>query len=149
MIAKDLMTAQPFAVAASASLQNAAELMRAHDVGMIPVVHDLQTRALVGVLTDRDIAIRCVAKGHQPDGFVAAYMTGDPLATVRAESPVEEVVQLMEWARVRRIPVVDGSNRLVGIVALADIVRGLGKREPNTVEEVLERVSEASHALTS
>jgi CBS domain-containing protein len=147
MIAKELMTAQPFAVAASASLQDAAELMRSHDVGMIPVVRDLRTHTLEGVITDRDIAIRCVAKGHQADGFVAAYMTRDPLATVRAESPVEEVVQLMERARVRRIPVVDGSNHLVGIIALADIVRGLGKREPNTVEEVLERVSAASHAL--
>jgi CBS domain-containing protein len=75
-------------------------------------------------------------------------MTKEPLATVRPESPVDEVVELMERARVRRIPVVDGSNRVVGIVALADIVRGLGKREPGTVEEVLERVSAASHALT-
>jgi CBS domain-containing protein len=75
-------------------------------------------------------------------------MTKEPLATVRMESPVEEVVQLMERARVRRIPVVDASNCLVGIVSLADVVRGLGKREPTVVEELLERVSAASHALT-
>jgi CBS domain-containing protein len=147
MIAKDLMTAQPFAIAASASLQDAAELMRKHDVGIIPVVRDLQARTLEGVITDRDMVVRCFAKGHRPDGFVAAYMTREPLATVRPESPVEEVVQLMERARVRRIPVVDGSDRLVGIIALADIVRVLGKREPTTVEEVLERVSAASHSL--
>jgi CBS domain-containing protein len=148
MIAKDLMTANPFVVAASASLQDAAELMHKHDVGMIPVVHDLRSRTFEGVITDRDIAIRCVANGRSPDGFVAAYMTKEPLATVSPESPVDEVVQLMERARVRRIPVIDASNRVVGIVALADIVRGLGKREPGTVEEVLEKVSAASHALT-
>jgi CBS domain-containing protein len=148
MIARDLMTAQPFAVAASASLQDAAVLMRTHDVGMIPVVRDMKARTLEGVITDRDMAIRCVAKGDKVDGFVAAYMTKGPLATVRPESPIEEVVQLMERARVRRIPVVDGTDCLVGIVALADIVRELGKKEPNTVEEVLERVSVASHALT-
>jgi CBS domain-containing protein len=147
MIAKDLMTANPFAVAASATVRDAADLMREHDVGMIPVVRDLQTRTFEGVITDRDIAIRCVAHGHASDGFVAAYMTKEPLATVRPESPVDEVVQLMERARVRRLPVVDGSNRVVGIIALADIVRGLGAREPGTVEEVLEKVSAASHAL--
>lgn len=147
MIAKDLMTVQPFAVATSARLQEVAELMRERDVGIIPVVRDLETRALAGVITDRDITIRCVAQGHDPDGLVAAYMTKGPLATVRPESPVEEVVQLMERARVRRLPVVDGSDRLVGIIALADIVRGLGRKDPNTVEEVLESVSAASHAL--
>jgi CBS domain-containing protein len=148
MIAKDLMTAEPFAVAASASVRDAAELMRAHDVGLIPVVRDMNARMLEGVITDRDIAIRCVAKGDPADGFVAAYMSKAPLATVPPESPLEEALQLMERARVRRIPVVDGSGRLVGIIALADVVRGLGKKAPGTVEEVLESVSEASHALT-
>ena len=147
MIARDLMTANPFVVAASASVRNAADLMRRHDVGLIPVVRDLQTRKFEGVITDRDIAIRCVANGHASDGFVAAYMTKEPLASVRAESPIDEVVQLMERARVRRIPVVDGSNRVIGIIALADIVRGLGTQQPGTVEGVLERVSAASHAL--
>lgn len=148
MIAKDLMTSQPFVVAADASVQTAAVLMRDHDVGIIPVVRDVTSRWLEGVITDRDIAIRCVAEAHQPDGFVAAYMTKDHLATVRPESPVDEVVQLMGRARVRRMPVVDGDNKVVGIIALADIVRAMGKRDPATVEEVFERVSEASHALT-
>jgi CBS domain-containing protein len=67
MIATDLMTAHPFAVASSASLQEAADLMRRHDVGMIPVVRDLTTRTFEGVITDRDITIRCVAAGQQPD----------------------------------------------------------------------------------
>ena len=147
MIARELMTESPFVVAASASMQDAADLMRTHDVGMIPVVRDLASRTFEGVITDRDIAIRCVAFGHSPDGFVAAYMTKQPIATVRPESPISEVVQLMERARVRRIPVVDGLNRVVGVIALADVVRSLGKREPGTLEELLESVSSASHAV--
>lgn len=147
MIAKDLMTARPFCVTESDSVRNAAELMLKHEIGFIPVVDGTKSLRLAGVITDRDIAIRCVAEGLQPDGYVATFMTKGPLATVRPESPVDEVIQLMERARVRRIPVVDQKEKLVGIVALADVVRALGRKEPGTIEGILERVSEASRAM--
>jgi CBS domain-containing protein len=147
MLARELMTAKPYAVTENATVRVAAQLMKEHDVGIIPVVRDLKSRRLEGVITDRDLAIRCVAEGRSSDGFVAAYMSRAHLATVLPETPVEDVLQLMERERVRRIPVVDSDTGLVGIIALADVVRVLGKRSPETVEEVLERVCEASHAL--
>ena len=147
MIARDLMTTQPYVLLERETVRRAAELMQAHDVGFIPVVKDERAGLLAGVITDRDIAMRCVAKGLLPDASVASLMTKEPLATVRPESPVEEVVELMKRARVRRLPVVDGEGKVVGVIALADVVRSLGKREPGTVEEVLERVSDAVHAL--
>ena len=148
MIVRTLMTRTPIVVRETESVRRAAELMREHDVGFLPVLYDTGgVPRLAGVLTDRDIVLRCVAQGLAPDSFVATVMSRAPLATVRRESPVEEVVQLMERARVRRLPVVDGDNRLVGVIALADVVRTLGREEPETVEEILERVSEASHAL--
>jgi CBS domain-containing protein len=148
MIAKDIMTNEPYVVNEGDSVRAAAELMRAHDIGFVPVLREGRSSHLVGVVTDRDIAVRCVARGLMPDGFVAAFMTKEPLATVRPESPVEEVLQLMERARVRRMPVVDARDRVVGVIALADVVRALGRRDPAAVEELLERVSESAHAVT-
>jgi CBS domain-containing protein len=147
MLARDLMTANPYAVSESATVQAAAQLMKEHDIGIIPVVLDMKSRRLEGVVTDRDIAIRCVAEGRAPDGFVVAYMSNTPLATVMPETPAEDVLRVMEKHRVRRVPVVDADRRLVGIIALADVVRAMGRRSPDTVEEVLERVCEASHSL--
>jgi CBS domain-containing protein len=147
MLARELMTANPYSVPEGATVRAAAELMKQHDVGIIPVVRDLKSRRLEGVITDRDVAVRCVAEGRALDGFVAAYMSKAPLATVLPATPAEEVLRLMEKERVRRVPVVDVDGRLVGIIALADVVRAMGKRSPFTVEEVLERVCEASHAL--
>jgi CBS domain-containing protein len=147
MLARELMTANPFAVAESATVQAAARLMKEHDVGIIPVVRDMTSRRLEGVVTDRDITVRCIAEGRAPDGFVAAFMSKAPLATVLPEASAEDVLRVMERARVRRVPVVDADRRLLGIIALADVVRAMGRRSPDTVEEVLERVSESSRAL--
>jgi CBS domain-containing protein len=147
MIARDLMTSAPFAVRENESVRRAAELMREHDVGFLPVLSDGTSGTLSGVLTDRDIAIRGVARALPTDSFVATVMSKPPLATVRPESPAEEVIQLMERARVRRLPVVSGDDRLIGVVALADVVRAIGRNDPNSVEALLERVSEATRAV--
>lgn len=147
MIARTLMTGTPFTVRETDPVRRAASLMREHDVGFIPVVDDTTTPRLTGVITDRDIAVRCVATGKHLDDPVSAFMTRPPFATVPPESPVEEVVEMMERARVRRLPVVSGDGRVLGVIALADVVREVGRRDAAKVEELLERVSAAAHAL--
>lgn len=141
MKARDLMTANPSAVTPSDTIARAAEIMHDLDVGIVPVVDNQQSKRLVGVITDRDITVRCVAKKHGPGCSVKDHMTRERLDTVRADDDAGAVVSLMEREQVRRIPVISDDNRLQGIIAQADLAAKLGPREPLKVEEVLERVS--------
>ncbi|MEA3247502.1 MAG: CBS domain-containing protein, partial [Gemmatimonadota bacterium] len=99
------MTATPFTVKETDTVRFAAQLMLKHDMGFLPVLADTTTPRLAGVVTDRDITVRCVAGGMPLDSFVAAVMTKPPLATVTPDASMDEVAQMMERARVRRLPV--------------------------------------------
>lgn len=142
MKASELMTPIPIAVTSRDTVLYAAELMRNERIGSLPVVRDLAGLELVGIITDRDIAVRCVARGDQGGCEVARHMTAAPLQTVKPDDDVSEVLKKMEAAQVRRIPVVGEKDMLVGIVTQADLARRLGPTDPLRVEEVLERVSE-------
>jgi CBS domain-containing protein len=116
--------------------------MRDLDVGIMPVVDDLASMRLEGVITDRDIAVRCVAAGHGAGCLVGQHMTQGYLDVVREGSYVAEAIRKMERGQLRRIPVVADGGRLVGIIAQADIARRLGPHDASLVEELVERVSE-------
>lgn len=117
MFARDLMTPDPFTVTPSDSIQRAAELMRNVDVGCLPVVHDPKGRVLVGMITDRDIVVRCVAAGHGTGCTVAEHMTTPPLRTVPPDASALDVIEQMEDGNVRRVAVLNSDNRVVGIIA--------------------------------
>jgi CBS domain-containing protein len=139
MKARDIMTANPESVTASDSIQAAARIMRDSDVGIVPVVDDEGSRRLRGVITDRDIAVRCVAEGRDGTCRVSDLMSGD-LVTARPDDDVSKVMDRMKTEQVRRIPVVDDSDRLVGIIAQADIaLDGPGDKE---IGDVVEKISE-------
>jgi CBS domain-containing protein len=146
MKARDIMTPNPSVVTPDDLISRAAEIMRDHDVGLVPVVDDRSRMTLEGVITDRDIAIRCVAQHHDTRCRVRDHMTADHIDTVSPDVDVRDVVNKMEADRVRRIPVVDERNRLQGIIAQADIARKVGPSDPALVEEVLERISQPSAA---
>ncbi len=97
----------------------AARIMLAEDIGSLPVV---QGDRLIGVLTDRDIAVRVVAEGKDPTDLPVAGVATREIVTVSPEQPLDEALQLMASAQVRRLPVVD-DGRLVGILAQADVAR--------------------------
>lgn len=141
MLARDLMTPQPALVAGRDTVQRAAELMRTRNVGMLPVVDDLAHRHLIGILTDRDIALRHVAPGHGPDAKVRDHMTQAPLIQVGPETAAETVLELMEQHQVRRLPVVDDLGYVVGVIAQADVALHLGPTDPGAVEHLVERIS--------
>ncbi len=148
MHARDLMTPNPFSVCSTDSIKDAAAKMASCDVGSMPVLETRDSGRLVGVLTDRDIVIRCVAKDHDTSKCtVEQHMTSEDLATVRPEELLAQVVEKMERAKVRRIPVVDGDNKLCGIVAQADLARCVGPDNPRLVEEVLLRVSAPGQSI--
>lgn len=146
MKARDLMTPHPGVVTAGDPLSRAAEIMRDYDVGMVPVVSDTLAMRLVGVITDRDIAVRCVAPRHGGRCSVAAHLTGAPLATVEPDADAREIMELMKEHQLRRLPVVS-DGRLVGVVSLADVARLEGPIDPLEVESVIERVSAPAHLL--
>lgn len=147
MKVRDLMTSIPEAVTPDQPVTDAAQIMADLDVGCIPVVEDPESMRLVGALTDRDLAVRHVAEGHGPGCQVRRDMTvrGEPdqFVTVRPEDTVEHALRTMADHRLRRIPVVeDGDERLVGVVAQADVVRQVGPERPEAVLRVIAAISE-------
>ena len=141
MLARDIMTRDPRVVTTAEPIVHAAAIMRDLDVGIVPVVTDKVRMRLEGVITDRDIVVRCVAAQHNSHCRVRDHMTADHLATVRPDAEIHQVIDLMERGRIRRVVVVDDDDRVVGIIAQADLAVKLGPKEPLEVEEMLERVS--------
>jgi CBS domain-containing protein len=140
MNAGDLMTSHPRVLTADETVTRAATLMRDLGIGCLPVVDDLERLRPIGLITDRDIVVRCVAQGHVQGCRVGEHMTPGTLDTVTKEADVAEVMSLMERDQVRRILVTD-EGRLVGIIAQADLALKDGPLDPVRVEQVLERVS--------
>lgn len=138
MKAAEIMTRDLRTVTADSRLEEAARLMRDADVGLIPVVDGTESRKVVGVISDRDIAIRVVAEGRDPSGAtVREAMSGD-VRCCREDSSVDEVMQVMGREQVRRVPIVDERGALVGIVAQADIVKDApsDRKSERTIEQI-------------
>jgi len=117
------------------TLQEAASVMADADAGVLPVGDNDR---LVGMLTDRDIAVRGVAKGYGPDTPVRELMSDDVICA-RADDSVEDVASRMSEAQVRRLPVIDQDERLCGIVSLGDLSR---ESDTGTAAQALEGVSQ-------
>lgn len=141
MHATDIMTVEPALIAATDNVPAAASLMRTRDVGFLPVVDDTVHRRLLGVITDRDIVLRHVAPGHGTLAAVHEHMTRGPLVTVSAESSVAEVAEKMARHQVRRVPVVDASGAVVGVVAQADLVRRIAPHDAGLLHHVVESIT--------
>jgi CBS domain-containing protein len=135
---QDVMTRDPRSVAPETPVSEAARIMRDEDVGIVPVVDG--DRRLVGVVTDRDIAVRIVAEGRDASVSVRDVMSSDDLATCTPDADVEQAMEQMASEQVRRIPVVDERGSLVGIIAQADVVRKASddRKAENTVERISE-----------
>lgn len=130
MQTRHIMTPNPSVVTKQESVARAAALMRDRHVGMLPVIDDLRTRRLVGVLTDRDIIVRGVAGGRNVDRPVGDVMTADSLAVARVDMSPDQVVRLMRRQHVRRLPVLDERERLVGVISFTDLSRRV--RDPRS-----------------
>ena len=147
MKVRDIMTSALTVATADEPIGRAAAIMRELDIGAVPVVDGKGSMHLAGIITDRDVAIRCVAIHHDGACKVGDHMTPIPLATVSVDDDAETVVTLMQRAQIRRIPVVAHDGKLLGIVAQADVATKLGPTTPDRVEEMLQRISTA-HVTT-
>ena len=115
---RDVMTSHPTALVHSASVFDAARSMRDRDIGDVVVLDE--HRAVLGVLTDRDIVVRVVAEGRDPQGVPIGEVCSRELATVTPHEPLSSAADLMRERAVRRLPVVD-SGELVGVLSIGDI----------------------------
>ena len=138
MKVNDVMTQDPACCTPETPLRDVARMMVECDCGEIPVVDSKRTLRPAGVVTDRDIVVRCVAAGKNPLEAEAEDCMSSPVVTVTPDADLEEVADLMEKHQLRRIPVVDEAGALCGIVAQADIARHAPPRE---VAEVVREVS--------
>ena len=116
---RQLMTAAPQTVSPTATIAEAARLMREHDIGDVVVAEDGTDRVL-GIVTDRDVAVRGVGAGHDPAVTSVRTICSTALATVRPDETVTEAARLMRRHDVRRLPVVE-SGVAIGVISLGDI----------------------------
>lgn len=132
---RDIMTENPVSVRPDSQVVEAARLMASEDVGSLPVVDGDR---LVGVVTDRDITVRVVAEGRDAGATTVGDIASSDPVTVEPDSDLDEALREMARNQVRRIPVVEG-DRLVGIVAQADVARETSDSETGrVVEEISE-----------
>lgn len=137
---QDIMTRDPSCVSPDSTVREAAQLMKRDDVGIVPVVENTSDKRLLGVVTDRDIAVRCVAEGKDGSCRVRDVMSSDNLATCKLNDDVDSVMDAMRTEKVRRIPIVDERGSLVGIVAQSDVLRKT--RDTHKAGETVEEISE-------
>jgi CBS domain-containing protein len=131
---RDVMTQNPTACEPSASVADVAKVMANEDVGQIPVADGGN---LVAVVTDRDLVVRVLAEGRDPQSTTAGEIASRDVVTVSPETSLEEALTLLARHQVRRLPVVEG-DRLVGIVAQADVAR---QGEDSETGQVVEEIS--------
>jgi CBS domain-containing protein len=130
----ELMSPNPCAIEADKPVAYAARMMKDEDVGLAPIV---QGDRLVGTLTDRDIVMRVVAEGKDPESTSVREVASTDLVTIDPQQDLGEALQLMARNQVRRLPVVEEDGRLVGVVAQADVAReAKDKQTGELVEEI-------------
>ena len=132
---REVMTDRPRAVTPDTPVSEAARLMESEDVGALPILEGDQ---LAGIVTDRDIVIRAVAKEKDPKGMPVREVASREVATIGPDDTLSDALKVMARAQVRRIPVVDEGNRLVGMVSQADVALEAKEKD---VGELVEEIS--------
>ena len=137
----EVMTKDPICCLPLHTAAAAAELMKNGNIGSIPVIEDEQTRTLVGIVTDRDLALKIVAERRDVNATnVEAVMTR-PVVTCRADDDLQKALDAMSEHQLRRIPVVDEDNRIVGILAQADVATRVD--QPEKTAKMVKEISQA------
>ena len=133
------MTKDPTCGTREDLVSDIARLMLDQDIGPIPIVEDRVGKKLVGIVTDRDLALKVVAEGRDPRSTPVGEVMTRKVVTCQADDPVQKALDAMADHQLRRIPVVDGENRIVGIIAQADVATRLD--QPETTGEMVKEIS--------
>lgn len=136
----EVMTKNPTCCLGSDPVNTAAEIMKNEGVGSVPVIDSSEDQRLVGVITDRDIVLRVIADNKDYRSVhVQDVMSVNPV-TCRPEDPLPDAIDRMAVHQIRRLPIVDGRQHVVGIIAQADIATRAAK--PKRTAEMLEEISQ-------
>ena len=122
---RDIMTSNPSTVSEKDTIRDVAQIMAREDTGVVPVCDG---KKIIGLITDRDIVVRLVADGRDLGKATVNDVMSRSVRAVREDTPVQEVIDLMSSAEIRRVPVVDDKNELVGIVSMGDIASKTSER---------------------
>ena len=133
---RDVMTSNPKTVTDKDSVLDVARIMRDQDTGVVPVVDG---KKIIGLITDRDIVVRVVADGKDIKNARVSDVMTRQVRTVKEDASVREVLATMSGSQIRRIPVVNGNNELVGIVSMKDIATDTS--QDNKVGKTVENIS--------
>ena len=133
---RKVMTSKLCSIDTDKPVAYAAKMMRDEDVGIAPIV---EGDRLVGVLTDRDIAVRVVAEGRDPEQVKVTEVASGDVVTLDPDQDLDEALRLMARHQVRRLPVVEEDGRLVGILAQADVAKQADEARTGEVVEQISR----------
>jgi CBS domain-containing protein len=138
---RDIMTEDLVYALPEDSASKVAQLMKNQDIGPVLIVDNERNKTLVGIVTDRDLALKIVGEGRDPKTTKVEEVMSRKLVTCHADDNVENAIKAMAQYQLRRIPVVDDNNRLVGIISQADIATRVD--EPEKTAEVVKEISQS------
>jgi len=138
----EVMTKNPVCCLPNDMVAKVAQLMKSKDIGPVPIIENEQTKKLVGIVTDRDLALKIVAEGRDAKSTKAEEVMTRKVVTCRGEDDVQKALDAMSEHQLRRIPVVDNDNRIVGIIAQADVATRVD--QPAKTAEVVKDISQSN-----
>ena len=138
----EVMTKDPVCCLPNDSVAKAAELMQSGNIGSIPVIENEQNQKLVGIVTDRDLALKIVAEGRDAKSTNVETVMTHKVVTCLADDDLQKALDAMAEHQLRRIPVVDSDNKIVGIIAQADVATRID--QPEKTAEMVKEISQAN-----
>jgi CBS domain-containing protein len=138
----EVMTKNPVCCLPNEMVAKAAKLMKSENIGSIPVIENEQTKKLVGIVTDRDLTLKIVAEGLDAKSTKVESVMSRKVVTCRAEDDLQKALDAMAEHQLRRIPVVDKDNKVVGIIAQADVATRVN--QPEKTAEMVKEISQSN-----
>ena len=138
----EVMTKNPVCCLPDNMVAEAAKLMKSKNIGSIPVIENKQTKKLAGIVTDRDLALKIVAKGLDAKSTKVEAVMTRKVVTCRADDDLQKALDAMAEHQLRRIPVVDNDNKIIGIIAQADVATRVD--QPKKTAEMVKEISQSN-----
>ncbi len=142
MNCREVMSENPACCLPTDTVSMAARVMRREDIGPVPVISDEQSKLLIGIVTDRDLAIRVVAESRDPNHTLVSDVMTSTIFACRPDDDLSTAIKAMEAHQIRRIPVVDEDGRIAGIISQGDVAMRI--HQPERTGEIVEEISQAA-----
>ena len=145
MKCNEVMTKNPVCCLPNDNLVKVAQLMKNSDIGAIPIIENEETKMLVGILSDRDLVLKIVAEERDPQSTKVEDVMTRKVVTCQTDDDLEKALDLMTEHQLRRIPIIDSENRIIGIIAQADVATRLN--QPEKTGEIVKEISQSKSKL--